>query len=205
MSDPLNRSEDEWLPVEPVKNRADLPNPLLLDYVVDADSGEEPLHKVHRVFEAPSWFDGIKFRLQLLVEPPLDRLRAAWAFERRAGLFFLWQPVFFGLGCLLYFNLPREPLAWAFPIAGTVLWVVGWRVSSVRSARACFTLMALVAFGAAFAQWRTARVDTNMLSRSVITDLSVCSKSQLSEGVESDSSYFATNMENFDGLDTLHP
>lgn len=123
------------------------------------------------VFEAPGTANNYRFRLQLFLEPYWDRLHAAIEHERESGGFFLWQAVFFGLGCVLYFNLPREPLIWAFPalaiLSGGMAFVVG---RDKKFASWLLVLMAIT-LGVSVSQWRTLRVDTAMLSRSIIGDV----------------------------------
>ncbi len=163
---PRPKPLEEWLPVEP--GTAAISEPQLPPALEVDELRAKP---VVESFGPPARWERVSLRVQIALETPLDRVRVAWARERSAGAFFLWQPVFFGLGCIIYFNLPREPLPWAFPLAALLLVSLAWSIRQGRHIRAALVLAALVAFGASAAQWRVMRVDTQMLSRSIITDL----------------------------------
>ncbi len=79
---------------------------------------------------------------------------------------FLWLPLAFGLGILIYFNLAREPLWWHGPALAMIALVPalgdgGWRQ------RLGIGLL-FVALGFSAAAWRTQRVATPMLGREMI-------------------------------------
>lgn len=83
---------------------------------------------------------------------------------------FLWVPVLLGAGILLYFQLPREPWALAFPGAAGIFAIAAWRS---RASTLCVLLagLALITLGVSLAQLRVARVDTNLLERHRVVEL----------------------------------
>ncbi|MEL6734929.1 MAG: ComEC/Rec2 family competence protein, partial [Pseudomonadota bacterium] len=128
--------------------------------------------------------DGIEFRLPpttvwkkwllrggLAGESLRDAAAVALAREAERGAALLWAPVFFGVGSILYFALPREPLTGAFAAAALLLWIA---TRSLRSAPKLLTLtrcLALVALGAAMAQLHTLRIATPTVERPVSAKL----------------------------------
>lgn len=100
-----------------------------------------------------------------------DRIAAAWLEERERGISFLLLPVFFGLGCILYFSLPREPLAGALAGLAGLLTLIAWWVGDASRFRLITLLIAFLAAGIACAQWRTTTTETRMLGRSVVADV----------------------------------
>ena len=95
------------------------------------------------------------------------RLRLAAVFEREidAGRGFLWLPVAFGLGILVYFALPAEP--WAPAIAGILLalTVAAWRARLRTAAFRILIVASLAAAGLLAAKVRTDQVAAPMLTR----------------------------------------
>ncbi len=90
--------------------------------------------------------------------------------EDRGGAF-LWAPVFFGMGILLYFALPREPLVFAFPAAATIA-----AITALRSLRTGLTyrismVVLLVAGGVVTAQTHVQWKATPMLSTGTVADI----------------------------------
>ncbi len=88
----------------------------------------------------------------------------------RAGL--NWLAVVFGVGALVYFTLPREPLfgvllagALVFGILAAVAYRRGtsWRV---------VTILAVLLAGATLAKWRVDRLEAPEITRAVLADLS---------------------------------
>ncbi len=84
---------------------------------------------------------------------------ATYAREIEAGRGFLWIPVFFGLGILIYFGLPREPSAVVLAAIAAV------SVLAALSARqSAFRLQLLVALAAIGCGLATAKVRTDLLA-----------------------------------------
>ncbi|MEM1038509.1 MAG: ComEC/Rec2 family competence protein [Pseudomonadota bacterium] len=128
--------------------------------------------------------DGIEFRLPpttvwqkwrlkigLAWESLRDAVAMALAREAERGAALLWAPVFFGLGCVIYFALPREPVTGAFAAVALLLWLArrSWRRAPklLTLTRCC----ALVALGAAMAQFHTSRIATPTVERPVSAKL----------------------------------
>jgi len=109
------------------------------------------------------WRNGVAVAL----ERPRDVVLAALAREAERGAGLLWAPVFFGLGCMIYFALPREPLNGAFALAALITWVVSRRLRSVAFVGTVLRCIALVALGATAAQLQTVRTSTPTIERSL--------------------------------------
>ncbi len=158
-----DRQSDVWLPATPAQDAGkDIVSPL-------NDTDRQALHFVYAPATVPQ-------RLRVsglsLFERPLDILAEALATERDRGAAFLWAPVWFGIGCLIYFNLPREPLIGAFPALAAVSALLAWRIGRGHMAAGLFVALALAAAGASVAQLKTRWIDTVVLSRAVIVGLS---------------------------------
>lgn len=98
-----------------------------------------------------------------LRRPPSLGGARAWLEEQadaQADRWTLWTPVAFGLGCGLYFALPREPQAWVawvlVPLVAALL--VGARMVHGRGAAMVLALCACAVGGFATAKLRTAAV-----------------------------------------------
>jgi competence protein ComEC len=87
--------------------------------------------------------------------------------EIEAGQGFLWLPVAFGCGALVYFALPSEPAATALVALAAVLWLIALarrhRAASVR----LLILCAMAASGTAAMKLRTDYLGTRVLERQV--------------------------------------
>ncbi|HVY18477.1 MAG TPA: ComEC/Rec2 family competence protein [Bauldia sp.] len=99
-------------------------------------------------------------------------LRLTLEAELEAGRGFLWLPVAFGVGILVYFNLPREPsvLALALLVASFGVAVRRWRHSGM--ALRILVAAATVAAGLFVAKVRTDVVAAPVLSREVTATVS---------------------------------
>ncbi|MEE9314678.1 MAG: ComEC/Rec2 family competence protein [Rhizobiaceae bacterium] len=146
----------EWLPVS---------GGIKLDEVENTSPIEAPSPYV---YQQPTVARGVKFRLGLFATRPLAILQRALIAEREAGAGFLWSPVLFGLGCLIYFNLPREPLTWAFPLLALVSAIIAWRVGRGHWTWGIFVAILLITAGVSAGQLRTRLVDTKMLSKNYV-------------------------------------
>lgn len=77
--------------------------------------------------------------------------------------FFLWAPVFLGLGIALYFSLETEPAAGAAPLAAGAILATGVMGRRDPLARALCGFALLTALGFGVAQWRAHEVRTPLL------------------------------------------
>ncbi len=94
--------------------------------------------------------------------PSVGRTGAAWlalaaTFEREidAGRGFLWLPVAFGAGILVYFTLPAEPWAPALGLAGAALIAAAWRARLSAVVFRVLVVAACLACGLFAAKLRT--------------------------------------------------
>ncbi len=154
--------QEEWLPVATD---------------VAEDKGETELREVqqrdlHEVLALPGAKSRLALRTELFIAPLRDGFARAIGVERSRGTAFLWVPVCFGTGSLLYFALPREPLSGAFAVLAVVLALLVWPIGKQNPTWVVFAGLALVAAGSAAAQWRTQVVNTNMMSRNVVAQVS---------------------------------
>jgi competence protein ComEC len=85
---------------------------------------------------------------------------------------FLWVPVLFGMGCIVYFALPREPAQLAFPLAAFVALLLAWKLPRGAFSHIFLVALGLVCSGASMAQFRTAMVNTTMLDRALMAEVS---------------------------------
>jgi len=168
------KDDAEWLPVDLRDAVGDLRNTdaklLPADMegaLTDVDRGQ-----THAFLVETNAKRRFSLRFELLLAPWRDRLAHAVSVERDNGTVFLWAPVCFGLGGILYFILPREPLPGAFAIVAFFLAVVAWRIGRERAVWTVLVGLSLVAAGAAAGQLRTQLIDTKMMSRTVVAQIS---------------------------------
>ena len=109
---------------------------------------------------------------------PGDRLGDAWlrlgavfAREMEAGRGFLWLPVLFGGGIVVYFALPAEPSAFALVLAALLLAVVAWRSRDRISVFRVLTAVTAVVTGVAVAKVRTDLVAAPALPREMTANV----------------------------------
>ncbi len=108
-----------------------------------------------------------------------DRAASVWlhlaaAFEREidAGRGFLWLPVAFGFGILVYFGLPAEPWMPALATLAAVLAVTAWRARYRVVAFRVLVVAAMVAAGALAAKLRTDAAAAPVLAREATVTVS---------------------------------
>ncbi len=166
-------NNEQWLPVDP-ENDSDpefltelQPRDIALDVEPFPSADEKPIVFV----DAPTARQRLQFRFGLLVSPLWDGFRRAVSTEIEEGAAFVWSPVFFGLGCILYFNLPREPLVWAFPTLAILCFLVALKIGRGHWAGGAFIAVFLVAAGSSAGQLRTQILDTVMLPYSVVAQV----------------------------------
>ncbi len=110
-------------------------------------------------------------RWQIELHARLHWLQAALRDERDRGAGFLWSPVVCGIGCIIYFILPREPLSGAFPVACALFVFLATRVAAGTFMRAVLLSLALMTFGTSLAQWRASSLAPHMLSRTMVAQI----------------------------------
>ena len=91
--------------------------------------------------------------------------------EAERGTGFLWVPVFFGIGIILYFSLPREPFLWAPVIAAAIFATIYIRASAGGVLAGISLFMALVMAGFGAAKLRADIVDTTIINRQITATL----------------------------------
>lgn len=93
-----------------------------------------------------------------------------WAVEVQARRPFLWLPVFFGIGAILYFAAENEPALWPALGASLVFSIAAWRarrLERLATMRACLAL-AFVFAGFAAGTVRTLVVSAPVIERQVV-------------------------------------
>ncbi len=90
---------------------------------------------------------------------------ATYAREIEYGRGFLWIPVFFGLGILIYFGLPREPSLIALVTIAVIAVAAAFRARQGAFRLQLLVALAAIACGLAAAKLRTDLVATPMLER----------------------------------------
>ena len=124
-----------------------------------AEAGSAPPWPVPRLFGG-DWLDPIRTRVGAMFER-----------EMEAGRGFLWLPVIFGIGILVYFALPAEPSLFALVVATVALAVLAWGVRRrVVVFRVAFALAA-VAAGIVAMKVRTEIVAAPMLQREMTVEV----------------------------------
>ena len=98
-------------------------------------------------------------------------LQAALALEAEHRRLFLWLPVAFGAGILLYFQAEREPLLPLTAALTLALTLAAALLRHHRRAFCCLTCTAFVFGGMAAGGWRAARLDAPVLDRIRIVNL----------------------------------
>lgn len=101
------------------------------------------------------------------------RLRLAAAFEREmeAGRGFLWLPVLFGIGIILYFALPAEPSLVALAAVTGALASLAWALRRRVAAGRVTVALLVIAAGATTMTLRTAVVAAPVLSREITAEV----------------------------------
>ncbi len=97
--------------------------------------------------------------------------RAQFAVEIDRGAAFLWSPVLLGIGCITYFQLPREPLVFAFPAFSLLLLACCWKTDRGRGLNKVLLSLFLVSTGVCAAQMRTAIIDTPVMTRTTVATI----------------------------------
>ncbi|MEE9375685.1 MAG: ComEC/Rec2 family competence protein [Rhizobiaceae bacterium] len=160
---------DQWLPLSRTNTNQEVqeqPNTPLIQS--ERRSSVEAYERGSISIPNPKLWDRLKFYIELRVAEPSAKFLILLSRECDAGLAFLFSPVLFGLGCLVYFTLPREPLLGAFPLVVLFCLFAAYRVGKEHWTYLAFTAFAMFAGGASVAQLRTIQLDTTMLSRSAV-------------------------------------
>ena len=92
--------------------------------------------------------------------------------ELEAGRAFLWLPVLFGIGVLLYFSLPREPSAIALTLAAAAAIVAALRARRHPVAGRVLFVVAAVLAGVAAMKLRTDLVAAPVVPREMTATIS---------------------------------
>lgn len=90
--------------------------------------------------------------------------------ESRNRTGFLWLPVAFGLGILVYFQAPEEPAFWAGPVLALAAGLASWRLAGL--ARVSALALCFMALGFSAANLRQRSVASPMLERDIVAALS---------------------------------
>lgn len=99
-----------------------------------------------------------------------QNLKREWAVEVQTRRPFLWLPVFFGIGAILYFAAENEPSLWPALCASVIFLIGAWRarrLERLATMRACLAL-AFVFAGFAAGAARTFVVTAPVLERQVV-------------------------------------
>jgi competence protein ComEC len=95
----------------------------------------------------------------------LLRLGSTFEREMEAGRGFLWLPVLFGAGILVYFALPAEPSLFALGAAAAFAWIAARRLRQRIAAFRLAVALAMLVTGAATIKLRTEMVSAPVLDR----------------------------------------
>ena len=103
-----------------------------------------------------------------------ETLKREWAVEVQSRRPFLWLPVFFGIGAILYFAAENEPTFWPALGASLIFLTGAWRarrLERMATMRACLAL-AFVFAGFAAGAARTSVVSAPVIDRQVVARVS---------------------------------
>ncbi|MBX3447055.1 MAG: ComEC/Rec2 family competence protein [Parvibaculaceae bacterium] len=106
---------------------------------------------------------GARLTLRELPGAAIAWLRRSFAAE--SGRYFLWTPVFLGLGIASYFALPSEPPLWAAGLGLALAGLLLWAVRRWPAVALCAAALFCVALGFAAAVGRTAWVAAPVIER----------------------------------------
>jgi competence protein ComEC len=120
----------------------------------------------------PTQLQKWRFKAELKLQTLVDWFTREVETEVELGLGFLLIPVFFGVGCIIYFNLPREPLIGAFLSAAVVCGFVAYKVAAAGPMRTILASVCIVATGVTVAQFQTHWRGTKALPTTVFADVS---------------------------------
>ena len=88
-----------------------------------------------------------------------------------AGRGFLWLPVLFGIGVLIYFALPAEPSLLALAVATAALAALAWTLRRRVAAGRVAIAVAMIVAGATMMTLRTAVVAAPVLPREATVEV----------------------------------
>lgn len=155
------------------KLRSDLPSPTLLEKTANALLRQRPKRLV-----------ALKFRISQYYLDAMENLHNMVLKEGDQRTPFNWLPVFFGIGCFIYFKAYSEPMFLAVAVSAVLFSLLAWR--QVFHGRGFFILMALamVFSGMVAGKIRTLSVATPIIERQITTKISglVLSVSQNTRG-----------------------
>ncbi len=116
-------------------------------------------------------WSGPEFRIGDWLDPYRLRLAATFEREMEAGRGFVWLPVLFGIGILLYFALPAEPSLLALVAVTVALASLAWGIRRRMAATRVAVALAMIAAGATVMTLRTAVVAAPVLPREVTAEV----------------------------------
>ena len=122
--------------------------------------------------QRPKRLAALKFRIS---QTYLDTTQSLYNMVLREGdqrTPFNWLPVFFGIGCFIYFKAYTEPMLFALVLTAAIFSVLAWR--RVFHGRGFFVLVAfaMVFSGMAAGKFRTLSVATPLIERQITTKIS---------------------------------
>jgi competence protein ComEC len=134
-----------------------------LDLERDAEAGaDEALGRPRYPGAAPA---GAAARIAGMVRASALRAGAAYIREIEYGRGFVWIPVFFGVGILVYFGLPREPSLLAVSLLAAAAVAAAVKARSTALRLQLLIALAAVMCGLAAAKLRTDLSAANVLAR----------------------------------------
>ena len=166
---------DHWLPVESNSIDNEQSGIVAPDVVVHDDLLPVEQSNTYTQFVVDgdlSKYRKLLFKLELVVLTAFGKGKAALIREQEQGLEFLLFPIYFGIGCIIYFNLPREPLLGAFLTVAVVAHLVSRRCRSGHFLKALFVGLTIISAGAAAAQIQTYLKATKSLPTSLFAEVS---------------------------------
>ncbi len=167
-------NEDVWLPVATENfGNSEIQEFEQPQYVpIDETSGVDAFDLIKSdLVKKPTRFQKWRFKTELQFLGVVDWIKCEVEKERELGIAFLLIPVFFGLGCIIYFNLPREPLMGAFAFLALISFVLMRKAQAGGTTRAMLSSLCIVATGVAIAQLQTSLNGTKALSKTIFADV----------------------------------
>ncbi|MEP0943814.1 MAG: ComEC/Rec2 family competence protein [Rhizobiaceae bacterium] len=164
-----------WLPAEPGRQETNTPaavteREMETTHAPDPANAQTPAGRLIGLVPESSW-SRHRLVLEWRLNQTQDWLRQQMQLEQDQRGGFLWIPVLLASGIVLYFQLPREPWLYAFPIFAAAIAALAVVKRGSPTSPVLWAL-ALIALGTSLAQWRTNLLNTVMLDRHVVAHVS---------------------------------
>ena len=167
-------TEDAWLPVDAKDiGKSDIQDFDRPQYISNDPTADADVYDFTKSdwAKAPTRFQIWRFKAELQLAGVFDWFRHEVEQERDLGTAFLLMPVLFGVGCIIYFNLPREPVMGAFAILAIACLFAARKVRAGGGLKIILSSLFIVAAGVSVAQIQTSMRNTKTIPTTIYADV----------------------------------